>query len=142
CAGSRARQCVPTRRSSDLFDGVLGGGLVRGSFTRLGGPRGVGKSTILKQVAARLNARGEKVLYVSGEESAAQIKIRARRLGPEALRVAVLTETEVGALIAQADSLEPTVLVIDSIAALYCEDVDGAPGHVNQARHATLQPRR
>lgn len=121
------------------FDRVLGGGLVRGSFTLLGGPPGVGKSTILKQVAARLNARGEKVLYVSGEESAAQIKIRARRLGPEALRVAVLTETEVGALIAQADSFEPTVLVIDSIQALYCEDVDGAPGNVNQIRHATVQ---
>lgn len=121
------------------FDYVLGGGIIRGSFVLLGGPPGVGKSTILKQVAARLNAEGEKVLYVSGEESAAQVKIRARRLGEEALRVAFLSETEVGAILRQAEEFSPTVLVIDSIQTLYSEAVEGAPGNATQIRHTAAE---
>lgn len=123
------------RTGLDEFDRVLGGGVVRGSFVLLGGPPGIGKSTILKQVAARLNTAGERVLYVSGEESASQVKIRARRLGPDALRVTFLAETNVDDLIAHAEVFEPTVLVIDSIQTLYGESVEGAPGNLTQIRH-------
>lgn len=116
------------------FDFVLGGGIVPGSFVLLGGAPGVGKSTILTQVASKLNASGHSVLYVSGEESAHQVKMRARRIGPEATKLRLLAETEVGRIIAIASEERPAVLVIDSIQTLHSDNADGPPGNITQVR--------
>jgi len=119
------------------FDFVIGGGIVPGSFILLGGEPGVGKSTILTQVADRLNrgTAGARPLYVSGEESPAQVKMRSRRLGESAMDLNFLAETEVGAVLRQVESFKPNVLIIDSIQTLHDSGVDGAPGGVKQLRH-------
>ncbi len=126
----------------DELDFVLGGGLVAGSIALLGGEPGVGKSTLLLQAAAALNAAGRPVLYVSGEESAGQVGLRARRLGAAAGDVLFLAETDVEAVIAEADRSEPTVLVVDSIQTMRAEDVDGAPGNVSQVRECGARLQR
>lgn len=121
------------------FDFVLGGGLVPGSFVLLGGAPGVGKSTILTQVAARLHARGHSAIYVSGEESAHQVKLRAERLGDGALKIPFLAETDVGDVLSHAVEATPDVLVIDSIQTLHDSSVDGVPGGVKQLRHTAAE---
>ncbi len=127
------------RQSSGLseLDRVLGGGIVPGSVTLIGGDPGIGKSTLLLQVVARL--RQDKCLYVSGEESAQQISLRAHRLGLPLGELRLLTETCVETIIQQALKQQPEFLVIDSIQTLYTEQLQSAPGAVAQVRESAAQ---
>jgi len=116
------------------FSRVLGGGIVPGSIVLLGGSPGVGKSTLLLQVSALLANAVGKVLYVSGEESAQQIKMRAERLDLQADDLYLLTETNLGNIFEQVQVIDPTVLIIDSIQTVYAEDLESSPGNVSQVR--------
>ncbi len=116
------------------LDFVLGGGVVPGSLVLLGGEPGIGKSTLLLQVTARLAAAGHSVLYVSGEESAYQVKLRAERLREPTDGVLVLAETSAEAILDRVEELAPSVLVVDSIQTLYTDRLEGAPGSVAQVR--------
>src|SRR5210317_365190 len=107
------------------FDRVLGGGLVRGSMLLLGGEPGIGKSTLLLQIALSMP---KKVLYVSGEESQTQIKMRAERLSSSNADCHVLTETNTQNIFKIVEVLEPEIVVIDSIQTLYTETIDASPG--------------
>jgi DNA repair protein RadA/Sms len=118
------------------LDRVLGGGLVPGSVVLLGGSPGIGKSTLTGMALGNLSARGAKVLYVSGEESAAQVRLRAERLGDASLSVPVLAETSVEAVLATLEAEQPGVCVIDSVQTLHSEGMTGAPGSVGQVREA------
>ncbi len=117
------------------LDRVLGGGLVPGSVVLLGGDPGIGKSTLLLQVACKL-AANLKCLYVTGEESLQQIGMRAQRLGLETERLECLTETCVESVINAAIAVKPDLLVIDSIQTLYSSEVQSAPGSVSQVRES------
>jgi DNA repair protein RadA/Sms len=119
------------------LDRVLGGGLVPGSLVLLGGSPGIGKSTLTGMALGNLCAAGRRVLYVSGEESAAQVRLRAERLGEGALAVPVLAETSVEAVLATLEAERPDACVVDSIQTLYVEGMTGAPGSVGQVREAT-----
>lgn len=132
------------RWSSGLpeFDFVLGGGIVPGSVVLVGGEPGIGKSTILLQVAERLQGGGHPTLYVSGEESALQVRLRADRLGQGAGEVTVLAETELGAILHHAVELRPHVLLVDSIQTVYTPDLEGAPGNVGQVRECAARLQR
>lgn len=123
------------------LDFVLGGGVVPGSLVLLGGEPGIGKSTLLLQVSARLASAGHRVLYVSGEESAYQIKLRAARLREPTDNVLMLAETSAEAVIDRVEELEPDVVVADSIQTMYTDRLEGAPGSVAQVREvaAALQ---
>jgi DNA repair protein RadA/Sms len=123
------------------LDFVLGGGVVPGSLVLLGGEPGIGKSTLLLQVSARMAAAGHRVLYVSGEESAYQVKLRAQRLPEPSDAVLMLAETSAEVVIDRVEELAPDVLVIDSIQTLYTERLESAPGSVAQVREvaAALQ---
>ncbi len=116
------------------LDFVLGGGVVPGSLNLLGGEPGIGKSTLLLQVSGLLARSGHRVLYVSGEESARQVKLRAERLSEPTDEVLLLAETSAEAVIDRVEELAPDVLVIDSIQTLYTERLEGAPGSVAQVR--------
>ena len=116
------------------LDRVLGGGLVPGSLVLIGGAPGIGKSTLTTSALANLAASGRKVLYVSGEESAAQVKLRAERLGKHALGVPLISEVEVEAVIATLEAERPDVCVVDSVQVLYDPALTGAPGSVSQVR--------
>src|SRR4051794_24726660 len=118
------------------LDRVLGGGLVPGSVVLLGGSPGIGKSTLTGMALGNLAAAGGKVLYVSGEESAAQVRLRAERLGDGALSVPVLAETSVEAVLATLEAERAAVCVIDSVQTLHSEGMTGAPGSVGQVREA------
>jgi DNA repair protein RadA/Sms len=118
----------------DEFSRVLGGGLVPGSLILIGGEPGIGKSTLLLQVAGLLAEYAGPVLYVSGEESARQIKMRADRLGIASEALYVVTETSLSAIFGHVDSVRPRVLVVDSIQTAYSEELDSAPGNVSQVR--------
>jgi DNA repair protein RadA/Sms len=118
------------------LDRVLGGGLVPGSVVLLGGSPGIGKSTLTGMALGKLAGAGDKVLYVSGEESAAQVRLRAERLGDGSLAVPVLAETSVEAVLAALEAERPAVCVIDSIQTLHTEGMTGAPGSVGQVREA------
>jgi DNA repair protein RadA/Sms len=115
------------------LDRVLGGGLVPGSLVLLGGSPGIGKSTLTASALGNL-ASERKVLYVTGEESPAQVKLRAERLGPAALEVPIVAETDLEAVIATIEAEHPDVCVIDSVQTLYAPDMTGAPGSVGQVR--------
>lgn len=114
---------------------VLGGGLVQGSLVLFGGEPGIGKSTLLLQVALHMN--GIKVLYVSGEESQEQIRLRAERIGLKNKECYILTETNIQNIFQQAELLKPQLLVIDSIQTLYTDLIDSAPGSISQVRQCT-----
>src|SRR3954465_15830207 len=116
------------------LDRVLGGGLVPGSLVLIGGSPGIGKSTITTAALANLAAAGRKVLYVSGEESAAQVRLRAERLGSHALGVPIVAETDLDAVLATLDAERPDVCVVDSVQVLYDPALTGAPGSVSQVR--------
>ncbi len=129
------------------FDRVLGGGIVFGSLVLIGGDPGIGKSTLLLQVAARAAARTAPsshsptgpVLYISGEESARQINMRAARLGLPGDRLFVLTETDLTAALSQAETLAPSLLIVDSIQTVYSDAAPQAPGSIAQLRQCTMQ---
>ena len=116
------------------FDRVLGGGLVPGSLVLIGGAPGIGKSTITTAALANLSAAGQRVLYVSGEESAAQVRLRAERLGRHALGVPIVADTDVESVIATLEAERPDVCVVDSVQVLYDPALTGAPGSVSQVR--------
>ena len=124
------------RRSCGIgeLDRVLGGGLVAGSLVLVGGDPGIGKSTLLTQVCANLADAGETVLYVSGEESARQIKMRANRLGASGAGIYVLSENDVNGVSKRMEQLSPSVMVIDSIQTMYLPEIASAPGSVSQVR--------
>ncbi len=116
------------------FNRVLGGGIVPGSIVLLGGEPGIGKTTLLSQVSGVIANEVGIVLYVSGEESAAQIKMRADRLSIEAQDLFLLTETNLAQIIEQVNRVNPTVLIVDSIQTMYAEDLESSPGNVSQVR--------
>ena len=120
------------------FDRVLGGGLVSGSVVLIGGDPGIGKSTLLLQALAALS-RQVPVLYVSGEESDAQVALRAQRLGLAAADVAVQAEIGLERIAASVEAMRPTVVVIDSIQTLYSDQLQSAPGSVAQVRECAAQ---
>ncbi|MCH8545584.1 MAG: DNA repair protein RadA, partial [Cryomorphaceae bacterium] len=119
------------------FDRVLGGGLVPGSLVLLGGEPGIGKSTLMLQLALQANVG--KVLYVSGEESEKQLKMRADRIGKPSNECFILTETSTGNILAQMEPVEPDLVIIDSIQTLYSDALDAAPGSVSQIRHCAAE---
>ena len=119
------------------LDRVLGGGAVRGSVVLVGGAPGVGKSTLLLQLCG-LVGRIEKILYVTGEESRRQLKMRAQRLGVSDGEIYVLAETDLGEIGAAIDSTEPTVVIIDSIQTMFDPELAAAPGSVSQVRECTM----
>jgi DNA repair protein RadA/Sms len=116
------------------FDRVLGGGLVPGSLVLIGGAPGIGKSTLTGDALGRLAGAGHRVLYVSGEESAAQVKLRAERLGADALRVPIVAETDLDLVEATLEAERPDVCVVDSVQTLYSGGMSGAAGSVGQVR--------
>lgn len=118
------------------FDFVLGGGIVPGSLTLIGGEPGIGKSTLLLQACARLEAAGRRTLYVSGEESPEQIRLRAIRLDEPTGAVHVLGETRLEAILATAAALPADILILDSIQTVFTEALEGAPGSVGQVRES------
>jgi DNA repair protein RadA/Sms len=123
----------------DELDRVLGGGVVEGSLILLGGDPGVGKSTLLTQVSAAFSQNGKRVLYVSGEESARQIKLRARRLGDSGEQLYILTENDISAVERQMEKLKPHMMVIDSIQTMYRPELASAPGSVSQVRESAAR---
>ncbi len=118
------------------FDRVLGGGLVPGSVVLIGGDPGIGKSTLLLQVAAAVSAQSP-VLYVTGEESLAQVGLRARRLGVADSAVTLAAETRIEAVLALIEREKPAVLIVDSIQTIYTDALSSAPGSVAQLREST-----
>jgi DNA repair protein RadA/Sms len=120
------------------FNRVLGGGLVPGSLILIGGDPGIGKSTLLLQMSAGLATTGQ-VLYISGEESAQQIKLRASRLNIPGDNLFILTETNMTAILEHIEQLSPNFLVIDSIQTIYMEELESAPGSVSQVREGAAR---
>ena len=143
-ATTRLRQVVGSeaarvRTGLDEFDFVLGGGIVPGSMVLVGGEPGIGKSTILLQVAARVNERGGSALYVTGEESPLQVKLRADRLGEGSGDVELLSETLLETVLATASARAPSVMIVDSIQTVFTADLEGAPGNVGQVRECAAR---
>ena len=122
------------RTGSEELDRVLGGGLVPGSVVLIGGSPGIGKSTLMSAALASIQSGGGRPLYVSGEESAAQVKLRAERLGPHALAVPVLAETSLEVVLATLEQERPQACVIDSVQTLWSADLTGSPGSVGQVQ--------
>ncbi len=130
-------QDAPTPRSQSgigEFDRVLGGGMVPASAILVGGDPGIGKSTLLLQAAAAFANRGQKVIYVSGEEAASQIRMRARRLDAAESPVQLAAETNLRDIITTLDTERPALAIIDSIQTMWADHVDSAPGSVSQVR--------
>jgi len=121
------------------LDRVLGGGLVPGSLALVGGDPGIGKSTLLLQLSQAIAERVGTALYVSGEESARQIRLRGDRLGAAAPRLLVLAETDLQAIEEQVDAVKPTLVVVDSIQTIYHPDLTSAPGSVGQVRECAAR---
>jgi DNA repair protein RadA/Sms len=134
----RAKEVSRIPSGVDEFDRVLGGGFVEGGVVLLGGDPGIGKSTLLLQSLAALSA-SVPVLYISGEESAAQVALRARRLGVEAARMRLLSEIALERIVATLQSERPAVVVVDSIQTLYSGELQSAPGSVSQVRECAAQ---
>ncbi len=120
------------------FDRTLGGGLAPGSFVLIGGDPGIGKSTLVLQTLSTMSAAGVKALYVSGEESAVQVKLRSERLGVSGSDLWLLCETNLDRILEKAKAIQPEILVIDSIQTIYNADLPGTPGSVSQLRECTL----
>lgn len=116
---------------------VLGGGLVAGSLTLIGGEPGIGKSTLLLQNI--LSIRGRKILYISGEESASQLKLRADRIGKEADNTFILCETSLDKILTHIENIKPQLIVVDSIQTIYSPEIESAPGSVSQVRECAAK---
>lgn len=121
----------------DEFDRVLGGGAVRGSLVLVGGAPGIGKSTLLLQFCGKLGA-SERILYVTGEESKRQLKLRAERLGVKTESLYVFAETDLNEIIAAVGDIKPTVLIIDSVQTMYNPELTATPGSVTQVKDCTM----
>ena len=119
------------------LDRVLGGGLVTGSVVLLSGEPGIGKSTLLMQISDALG-QNRKVLYVSGEESGGQLKLRAKRLGVTGEHLYILTETNLEHILAETDEVRPDVMILDSIQTIYSDKINSAPGSITQVRECAL----
>jgi len=136
---------VPTAHTKRLstanpeFDRTLGGGMAPGSLVLIGGDPGIGKSTLVLQTLSTIAAAGCKTLYVSGEESAAQVKLRAERLGAAGGDMLLLCETSLNKILECAAQIKPQVMVIDSIQTMYSEELPGTPGSVSQLRECALK---
>ncbi len=133
---------TPTERVTTGVDGVdrvLGGGLVPGSLILVAGEPGIGKSTLLLQVAAALAAPGRPVVYVSGEESARQVALRAQRIDAVNPDLILLPETKLGAVLAQLEAIRPGLVVVDSVQTLVADEVDSVAGSVSQVRHVAAR---
>ncbi|MBQ2930512.1 MAG: DNA repair protein RadA [Clostridia bacterium] len=128
---------VRTSTGVSELDRVLGGGIVEGALMLIGGDPGVGKSTLLLQVCANLARSGKRVLYISGEESAKQIKLRANRLGIREEQLYVLAENALDAVEEKLNQLQPDVAVVDSVQTMYRPEMASAPGSVSQVRECT-----
>ncbi len=120
------------------LDRVLGGGLVNGSLILLGGEPGIGKSTLILQICEKINIKG-KILYVSGEESAEQVKIRADRLNIKNENLLFLSETDINNIEEEIIKIEPELVIIDSIQTMYSNEITSAPGSVSQVREITAK---
>ncbi|MBA3241797.1 MAG: DNA repair protein RadA [Acidobacteria bacterium] len=123
----------------DEFDRVLGGGIVPGSLVLIGGEPGIGKSTLIIQVADKLSAQGQRVLYVSGEESERQIKMRGERLRLKAENLLLLPETNLENIFDEIDRSEPGAIIVDSIQTVFSSKIESAPGSVSQVREVAGQ---
>jgi len=121
------------------FDRVLGGGLVPGTLVLIGGDPGIGKSTLMLQALHGLGAQGHKVLYVSGEESIRQIRLRSKRLNTVSPNIFVVSEVEVETILSMIETTRPAVIVIDSIQTMFNGDLTSAPGSVSQVRESTVR---
>lgn len=121
------------------FDRLLGGGIVTGSLTLIGGDPGIGKSTLMMQIARQLADQGLLVLYVCGEESVEQTSLRARRLGIQSERLYLLAETLFSNIKLQIDQLKPDILIVDSIQILYKAEIPSSPGSVTQVRELATE---
>lgn len=119
------------------LDRVLGGGIVPGSLVLVGGDPGIGKSTLLLQMCKELSDKERKVLYVSGEESLGQIKLRGNRIGEFQDSVYLLSETSISAIDGAIEKVQPEVVIVDSIQTMYDENIDAAPGSISQVREIT-----
>ncbi|SDK86079.1 DNA repair protein RadA/Sms [Salinimicrobium catena] len=124
------------KTNNNELDRVLGGGIVPGSLTLLGGEPGIGKSTLLLQISLHLNYR---TLYVSGEESQQQIKMRAERINPASNNCYILTETKTQNIFQQIEKLEPEIVIIDSIQTLHSDYIESSPGSISQIRECTAE---
>ena len=150
--GARAKRIAQPKLISELdaeeelrfstgigeFDRVLGGGAVRGSLVLVGGAPGIGKSTLLLQLCGRISEQ-ETILYVSGEESQRQLKMRAQRLGVDHGSIYVLAETDLNTVLSTIDDLQPTVLIVDSIQTMYDAETASTPGSISQVRECTMR---
>jgi len=125
------------RTGIEELDRVLGGGIVQGSLTLVGGDPGIGKSTLLLQVCQRLSLKDKTILYISGEESLKQIKLRAVRIGNFSDSLRFLCETNLGLIEECIRNTQPEIVIIDSIQTMYSEEISAAPGSVSQVREAT-----
>ncbi|MCT4553743.1 MAG: DNA repair protein RadA [Pelagimonas sp.] len=132
------KEAPPPRTASGLeeLDRVLGGGLVPASAVLVGGDPGIGKSTLLLQAAASFARSGLKVIYVSGEEASAQVRLRAQRLGLEGASVQLAAETSLRDILTTLDEERPDLAIVDSIQTMWSDTVDSAPGSVSQVRAA------
>lgn len=127
---------------SSEFDRVLGGGVIPGSLFLVGGDPGIGKSTLLLQTAHHMSRAGQPVLYVTGEESSRQVRLRADRLGSLSDHLYVVAETDFDRIVEHARALRPALLIIDSIQTVFRPDVGSAPGSPQQVRECTMQALR
>lgn len=119
------------------LDRVLGGGVVKGSLVLVGGDPGIGKSTLLIQVSSNVANSGKKVLYISGEESASQIKMRAQRLGIQSDNLYIFAENNLGIIEGYLESVNPDLIIVDSIQTVFSPDISSAPGTVSQIKEGT-----
>lgn len=126
---------IPTK--IEEFDRVLGGGIVKGSLVLLSGDPGIGKSTILLQICQNLGSKGQKILYVSGEESANQIKLRAVRIGVTSKNLFILSQTDLATIVECIKSEKPDIVIIDSIQTMVYEQVNSSAGSITQVRECT-----
>lgn len=136
-SGIKGKDEVRTHTGMEELDRVLGGGIVAGSLILVGGDPGIGKSTLLLQVCKYLTEQRRKVLYISGEESLQQIKLRAERIGEFGEDMLLLCETNLKLIQDVLEKIRPEIVVIDSIQTMYQEEVSSAPGSVSQVREST-----
>ncbi len=132
------KEAVRTKTGVSELDRVLGGGIVKGSLTLLGGEPGIGKSTLILQICDKIASDG-KVLYVSGEESAEQVKLRADRLNIKNDNIMFLGETDIDIIEAEILSMNPKLVIIDSIQTMFSNEITSAPGTVSQVREITAR---